>query len=72
MHCELCGPKSNEWLLNHGSQKVVKEISFGTPIYGLHAKWNVYSPGTCFLSIQGRKDKMVCTIVQELYNSETQ
>lgn len=51
-----------QWMVNHGSQQVLGEISFGTPIYGLHAKWKFYSTGTCFLSTQGRKNKMVCII----------
>lgn len=43
-------------MVNYRSQQVLGQISFGTSIYGLHAKWNFYSARTC-LGVNIRKEK---------------
>ena len=58
-------------MVNHRSQQVIEEISFGTPIYGLHANEIFVLLEHAKVSIQGRKNDMVFKIVQELYISET-
>lgn len=58
-------------MVNHRSQQVIEEISFGTPIYGPYANEIFVLLEHAKVSIQGRKNDMVCKIVQELYISET-